>query len=63
MTSIHTLDRAYDNYESMVVDCNTYPEKHKPGDKREYQQKMREIRLKLKNKYNYERSQSQHETN
>ncbi len=63
MTAIRTLDRAYGNYESMVVDCNVYPEKHKPGDKREYQQKMREIRLKLKNKYNYERSQSQHETN
>lgn len=61
--AIRTLDRVYGNYESMVIDCNVYPEKHKPGDKREYQNKMREIRLKLKNKYNYERSQSQHETN
>lgn len=47
--SIRTYRQSYDRYESMVVDCNVNPEKHKPGDKREYQSKMREIRRKLEN--------------
>lgn len=61
--SIKALQRSYDNYESMVVDCNVNPEKHQPGDKREYQSKMRDIRKKLKERYGIERSQSPHETN
>lgn len=62
-SNIHALQRSYDNYESMVAHCNTYPEKHQAGDKKEYQRKMREIRLKLKNKYGIERTQSSLETN
>lgn len=62
-TAIRTLQTTYDRYETMVVDCNTYPEKHQPGDKREYQRKMREIRNKLKKDYGIERTQSPHETN
>lgn len=46
----------------MVVECNTYPEKHKPGDKAEYQAIMRSIRLQLQ-ELGYNRSQSPHETN
>ncbi len=48
-SAIKTLTTSYDRYESMVIDCNINPEKHKSGDKREYQQKMREIRKKLEN--------------
>ncbi|MDE6277956.1 MAG: WG repeat-containing protein [Muribaculaceae bacterium] len=61
--AVNTLRRTYDNYETQVVHYNTYPEQHQPGDKKEYQRKMREIRLKLKNKYGVERVQSPHETN
>lgn len=61
-TTINTLRRAYDNYETQVVHCNTYPEQHQPGDKKEYQRKMREIRLKLKN-LGVDRTISPHETN
>lgn len=61
-TKIKALSRSYDRYESMVVECNTYPEKHRAGDKAEYQAKMRSIRLQLQ-ELGYNRSQSPHETN
>lgn len=59
--NIQALQRSYDNYESQVVHCNTYPEKHQPGDKKEYQRKMREIRKKLKDRYGIDRTVSPHE--
>lgn len=61
--AIRALQQSYDRYESMVVECNTYPEKHQPSDKREYQAKMRQIRRTLKEKHGVERTQSPHETN
>ena len=45
--SMKNYRTSYDRYESMVIDCNVNPEKHRPGDKREYQRKMKEIRRKL----------------
>lgn len=45
--SMKNYQTSYDRYESMVIDCNVNPEKHRPGDKREYQRKMKEIRRKL----------------
>lgn len=59
-SAIMTLQRSYDNWETQAAHCISFPEQHQPGDLKEYQRKMREVRKKLE-KMGVHRSKSPYE--